>query len=457
MTSGGPALSRGEWAALALAVVLAHAFYWRTVLYPSDFDAAEYLAIATDMARSGVLGDYRGSRLRTYGYPLFLLGNRELAGMLRLPWTYVVFVSQLALHLGAAALLRYAIAPISARVARIALIAVAANPFALIYTAETLTESLSLSLVLLAGAAYVATWRAGPTRLVAIALGSLALGAAAIVRPANVFALPAWLVALVALAGWQRWRAASAAAAAAAVLAFVALPMLPQLANNVRHHDKWTPLIASPLARHQQVWGIENIKYATALPPVPNPSVFYLNPFAEGRAPDPERPLAWYRRHPVPGVATLALHTFNMLDPDLVFTYARNLDPWYRRPLAVLTHGAIALALVAVGALACRGRREPRSRVVLAALLALAVSHVGLHATTAVEMRFGVPLLVLAGALAAWAFGTLWLPARASRRVALATFVAAWVTGSLVLSDWVRAQSPQIRGWQAHRTAAALR
>ena len=457
MTPHVPALSRGEWTAIAVAVALGHAFFWRTVLYPSAFDAAEYLAIAADMARSGVLGDFRNSRIRTYGYPLFLLAQREFAETLRLPWAYVVFVAQIALHLGAAAMLRHAIAPHSTRVARIALVAVAANPLALVYTAETLTESLSLSLLVLAAAAYVAAWRAGPTRLAAIALGSLALGAAVVVRPANVFALPAWGVALGALALWQRPRAVPLAAGTIVALAFAALPMLPQLANNVRHHGAWTPLVANPLARDQQAWGIAYLKYATALPPVPSASVVYLSPFAQGRPVDPERPLEWYARYPPAGAATVALHAFGMLDPDLVFTYARDLDPWYRRPAGVLAHGVIALALVGFVLLAGCARRDVRARVVVAALAGVAACHLGLHAVTAVEMRFGLPLLTLAGPLAAWTLASGWPRWRAPGRFALVAFVAVWIAGSLALSDWVRAQSPQIRDWEMQRTAAAAR
>jgi len=40
------ALSRNEWIALASAIVIAHLFYWRIAVYPSAFDARNYVQIA---------------------------------------------------------------------------------------------------------------------------------------------------------------------------------------------------------------------------------------------------------------------------------------------------------------------------------------------------------------------------------------------------------------------------
>jgi len=182
-----PSLGRVEWGALVAAIVLGHVFYWRSVLYPSAFDASEYLTIAADLARTGLFGDYRGSQIRTYGYPLFLLGNRGVAELLRLPWTYVVFASQLALYLGAAILVRRAIAGHCEIIARIALVALVLNPFPLVYAAETLTECLSITLLLLAAGAFIATWRAsGARRAVAIA----AVAAAAIAAAGKPIGMP---------------------------------------------------------------------------------------------------------------------------------------------------------------------------------------------------------------------------------------------------------------------------
>jgi hypothetical protein len=179
------------------------------------------------------------------------------------------------------------------------------------------------------------------------------------------------------------------------------------------------------------------------------PSVYYENPLTVDRPVDLERPLDWYRRYPLQAVATMGLHVFGMLDQDLLFTYARDLDPWYRRPLGVMTHGAIALALLGLATLVLRARRDRATRAIAMTVGTLVAAHVALHATTAVEMRFALPLLVLAGPLGAWYLLAFWPRAPVKRRVALLAFVFAWVAASLVLSDWIREQAPQIRAWNA--------
>jgi len=441
-------LSRGELVALAVALIVAHAFYWRSVLYPSAFDAHSYLGIATDLWRSGLFGRFELSELRTYGYPLFLAALKPFAKLAGVPWTLLIFEVQLVVFLAAAWLLRGALALHSASVARIAFVALLVNPFVLLHVSETLTESLSLTLLIAAAAGFARLLAAGTSPWPAIVGGSLAIGFAVMVRPSNLFALPAWTLAIaLALAIRRPPLARAAALLLAGALAF-ALPLLPQLANNIRHHQAFTPFVAARLLHHQHQWGIANLKYATALPPVATASVYYENPLARGRPLDPARPLAWYAEYPGAGAATMALHAFGMLDPDLVFTYARTLDPWYRKPVGALTHGMLALALLGAIGLLVRARSEKKVAVSVVVLAALVLGHLALHATVAVEMRFALPLMALAGPLAV--VGVREVRASSRTRKALATaWVIAFVAGSLALSDWMRAQSPQIRAWQA--------
>jgi hypothetical protein len=443
------ALSGAEWIALVLAIGIAHAFYARSLAYPSEYDAQNYLDIAMDLARGGLFAKFFYSDLRPYGYPLFLRMVKEVADALRVPWGLAIFETQLALYVGAALFVRSRLARVSLPVARLFLVATSLNVVALVYVADTLAEILSLVLLLVAAGCWVHVYAGGSRTWLAVAAGSLAIGAAVIVRPANVFALPVWAVALVML-GWLRgWNARRGGIAALVTTLAVAVPMLPQVANNVRHHDTWTPLVAASLGRNQQIWGIAYLKYATALAPIPLPSVFYMNPFAEDRPVDEARPLAWYIGYPGAGAATLGLHVFGMLDQDLLFTYARDLDPWYRRPLGVVTHGAVALAGLGFVLLAGRARRDRGCRVLFVALSTLCACYAALHATTAVEMRFGLPLLVVAGPLAAWFVRETWPQRGSAGRTAIAAFVVAWIAASLALSDWMRSQAAPIRDWEA--------
>jgi hypothetical protein len=442
-----PALTGNEWLALVVAVGIAHAFFGRNIAFPSAYDATKYLEIARDIARQGLFSEYHFSQLRTYGYPLVARLLLPVAETLELPWRFVVFEAQLAAHVAAALFLRAQWAAIAPGAARVATTAVLVNPVALVYVVETLTESVSLTLLVVVAGCCARLFAMRSTSFAALVAGSVAVGFAIAVRPANLFVLPAWIAAIVA-AAWLHGatRRRLAATLLVAVLALAA-PLVPQVVNNVRHHDRFTPLVAEDLGRYQQIWGIAYLKYATALPPIELPSIFYENPFAAGRPVDEQRPLAWYAEYPLWGAATLGLHVFGMLDQDLLFTYARDLDPWYRRPLAIVVQGAVAVAAIALVAFA---RRHPRDRLrtaALAVVITFLLSHIGLHATTAVEMRFGLPLLALAGALSGLFACGVWPSLSRTARLATVALAVAWIVASMPLSDWIRAQSPQIRAW----------
>ena len=439
-------LSRGEWIALGVAIVIAHLFYWRIVVYPSDFDARNYFLIAEDIERNGLFGKFYYSDVRTYAYPLLLAALLRIAAGARLPVGWLLFETQLVLFLLAAYFFRRRIAAVWPSFAPWAFIGVVVNLFALSYVPESLTESVSLSLLLLMAGCWLAfvthaTWHS-------ILAGSFAVGMAVMVRPANVFALVAWCIGIAAICVARRPRLAVVSGLAIVLIAGVMLPILPQYVNNVRYYGAHTPLVSARLAENQQVWGIASLKYATALSPVPNPSIFYENPFAKTNPVDENRPLAWYFEHPRAGALTLGLHTFNLLDQDLLFTYSRDLDPWYRIPLGIATHAIVCAGLIGIGILACRARDSRNDALAAIALIAFIAAHIALHATTAVEMRFGLPLLVIAGPAAIGAVRVLSRVAMRMRLIA-AMAIIAYTAASLALSDWVRQQAPSIRAWEA--------
>jgi hypothetical protein len=439
-------LSRGEWIALVLAIALAHLFYLRIVAYPSSYDARNYFQIADDINRNGLFSKFFYSDLRTYAYPLFLAMLLRAASLVHVPVGWLMFEMQLALYLIAAYFVRQRLVTLWPAFAGWAFIGIVLNVFALSYTPESLTESVSLSLILATAGCWLAfvlrpTWQ----RVLA---GSIAVGVAVMVRPANLFVLVAWAVGVTAVCVAQRPAARIVSGAAVALIAGVALPMVPQYINNLRHYDAPTPLVSARLGHNQQIWGIANLKYATAMPPVPNPSIFYENPFAKVGPADDDSPMSWYVQHPRAGALTIGLHTFNMLDQDLLFTYSRDLDPWYRIPVGVATHAIVLCALIGIVMLIRRARTDGNCALAAITVLAFIVAHIALHATTAVEMRFGLPLLALAVPAAIAAIREL---ARASMRtrVFAATAVICYTAAALMLSDWVRQQAPSIRAWEA--------
>jgi hypothetical protein len=447
-------LNRAEWAAIVFATLVAHGFLAHELLYPSAADARQYANIGREMVEGGVLQRFTAAHVRTYGYPFFLSLVYRGAGALRLPFEVALFGLQLLQYVGVCLLFRQALARLSPFAARVALCGLLANPYVLIYAPQSLTESLSASLLVLVGAIWLhlllGGWRSG-----LVLGGSLTVGAAVMVRPGNVFMVVAWGLGLLIVGRHQRAGAARLVLGGVLAAAGVGLPALPQMANNVREFGQWTPLLVADLGRWQEILGIENLKYATAVRPLPTATVFYENPFSRGTKIDEERPWRWYLANPGRGALTLGLHTFNLVDQDLLFTYSRDLDPWYRLPLGVLNHAAVGLGVLGL-LLLVRGVMSRRKAAEADALIVLGLTIAGnwaMYCWTAVEMRYGCVLLLVLFPLAGYAATS--LLRRRDTRIALATGAGLilYVAASLLLSGWVRDQAPLIRQARAARVA----
>ena len=152
-------LTRVEWVALAISILVAQAFFIRLLHYPSCCDAGAYVQAARDIEANGLFSKYVFSDLRTYAYPLFLSGVIDLANFLRLPFTLVVFELQLGFYVLAALALRRVIARQNLVAAQICFCGILFNYYCLLYTPERLTESLSLSLLLVAAACWLSLWK----------------------------------------------------------------------------------------------------------------------------------------------------------------------------------------------------------------------------------------------------------------------------------------------------------
>ena len=441
-------LARAEWACVAFAVAVAHGFLVHEWLYPSAWDAAQYLNMAREIAARGLFSPVEGSEMRTYGYPFLLSFVVRAANATGLSRVVLLFALQFVAYIAAALVLRRALAPTSPTAARVAFCGLIVNGYVLIYVPESLTESVSLTLLVLAAGCWIRLWRDGLAVWPVLA-GSLIAGFALMVRPANAFLVAAWAFGLALV--WFRQRPSFGRAARLAALAAVgfALPVAPQVAINATYHGRATPFVTADVGLLQQSLGVQYIKYATGLPPVPEPPVPYYNPLLPGTTFDDNAPLAWYATYPLRGIATIALHTFNLTDQDLLFTYSRDLRPWYRVPLGIVNHAAVALGLVGLVLLG-RGLRDataPWRRDPWLVLVALIGANWAVYAWTAVEMRFGAVLLLVLFPLAG--FAVLDVAARGARSLRLLSLgTAAYVVFALALSGWVREQSPLIRYYE---------
>lgn len=440
-------LTRLEWGFVALGVVVAHGFFVHLVLFPSSYDAGAYVQAARDIVADGLFSKFASSELRTYGYPLFLSLVYRAANAIGLPFQFVLFEVQLVLYIGAAYFARNGLVGRDATAAHIIFCGLLGNYYCLLYASDSLTESLSLTLLLVAVGCWLRLWQ-DCLRTVPLVIGSLAVGFAVMIRPANLFMVFAWVVGFAIL--WARPRASGARMfSRLLVLALAtALPALPQLANNIRYYDEASPLVVSDLGRMQGLWGIMYLKYATALPPIPTPQVYYDNPFFRSSTVDEAAPWRWYASYPARGVVTVALHTFNLTDQDLLFTYSRDLRPWYRLPLGVLNHGVVALGLLGLLLL---GRTVFASRKAAwiegyVALVVLMGANWAVYALSAVEMRFGLVLLMVLFPLAGYALMRISVNRSVTTLSAVSAYLLCYIVGALLLSGWVRSQAVQIRG-----------
>ena len=132
-------------------MLVAHGFLLHEWLYPSSYDAGLYAQIAHELAEHGLFYRYTAAEIRIYGYPFFLSFVVRGAAALGLPFQVAVFEVQLLLYLGAVFFLRGALMWVWPLAGRVVFCGLLANYYVLIYTPETLTESLSISLLVFVG------------------------------------------------------------------------------------------------------------------------------------------------------------------------------------------------------------------------------------------------------------------------------------------------------------------
>jgi hypothetical protein len=457
-------LSDFEWLAVAFALLCVHAAFFRKLIYSASCcDAAGYQELGRNIVDHGLFSAAAFSALRTYGYPLFLSALRLLERFTTIPLALLTTEFQLCIYLLAVWLLRNEIRRIWWRFGQWLFVAFCLNVFVLIYAAEALTESLSLSIVVLLGWCWLWSVRIFRSRrwMLAAATGGLLAGLAVMVRPANLFLPAAWIAGQAFLVlsrriGPRPGEATRRAAVFVLMLVAVAVPSVPQFYNNIVFANAMTPLVAFDLGSLQVNVGITKLKYATARPPVKALEIYYVNPFADaanGIRIDPAHPLRWYRENPIAGFKTVLLHAFALLDQDLIFPFIVDLSPSYRIPLAVLNHVGIGLALWALWLWIRSGRRVGRDgpllRISLPLVMIYILGVVVIYGTACVEARFGLPLILLAAPLALAAIRH--FQRLTTRRLVLpGATIAVYTVLAIATSGWMRSQSPAISEWE-HR------
>jgi hypothetical protein len=423
--------------------------------YPTPiYDGWGYYRLAGILLESGFGGFPAG--IRTYGYPLFGLVVTGFRPISPEAFRLVVFAAQLAVYLGACALVARRLARLAGSPAIGLLVYAlgALNPALLAQATEPLSDLLSAALILLSVAF---AWRMPDARRPpwTEAFSSfLCAGLAVAVRPANLAAAAA-LAAAWALraARWKEFRVRALLAAAAAFLG----PILPQALLRRAQTGAFFPLVDAGLYRDQTVWGMRVLKFGTLVVDGKTPFLLWTNPLYRGAA----APAEFALRNPLAYAGTLFLHGFAMVDRDLPFTDVNDLAAWYARPIAIanlllLGFAAVAVAVAAARLVRRRALDEPAFAAVAIALVGGAYTAV--YLPVAVEARFGAPLQALAPAAIGLGIAAArdFLGRRARRgALAMAVLLAA---GGIELSAWIdrqRINPPDLRALSPAAAPAA--
>lgn len=435
-----------SFAWLAVAVV-GGAIFYHLRHQPFYYDAYGYVAAAQGIREQGLLSEWPGSVLRSYGYPVALTAPLMAADALRIAPLAAIFIFQWTLFAGSAWLAATTLFD-ARRTQLIAFVAVAGNPLLVLYTAQALTEALTLSCILFSVAALGRAVRTSshPARAAWLAAGAVTASYALAVRPGNLLVPICYLVAAIVALFWRRnqraWLALSASAVV--VLVGVVAPLVPQMMVNWHNYEIVSPLPATDISAGQSVGGIRNIRYATNVSTCGEPVALFVNPLAGPTSMDMPRSevIKFYALNWPNGPETAAMHIFSGLDPRPYLTYQVSYGVWYERILQGFSLAVLCLA----GFGLVRAPWSPRRiRPDLIFLGATTLASVAILAVSQVELRFGVVLVTALSILAAGGAARLRKPTLhigVAIGVAYAIALLAW----FVVSDLILATSAQ---WQA--------
>jgi hypothetical protein len=432
-------------AAVTLSVVGAWSLFSLTCRdHPFFADEVEYVAGAVSIAEHGLAVPFPLSEIRTYLFPALLtLVPHTRDG---------VFVLNALLFEGAMLALFWYLLSRLRRPSPLALAAVAfLNPFPLFYFGYALSEAASLAAII-AFTVLLCLALSGESRLVPAFLIGVALGAATMLRPSNLFLLAPlalllskdWLPASAPLE--LRRRFVSSIERALAVAAGCFLLWAPQWRLNLQHHGISTPFVAAGARMSAEAMELSKrmVKCTTVVDPESGAAALaaYQNPLRAGLESEATatRVLA--------SVADKGIKVVGLVDQDRPIPYNVDLSPWYRTPASVLSVAAFFWGLAGIAAETLALWRRQRSwRAFLAGWTAPELAPLFVSGATAagclaafslyhVDARYGLPAVVLT---------TLFVPdgirgfSRASSRargLVLAAF-AGWMALGLSISFWI--------------------
>jgi hypothetical protein len=373
------------------------AFYHRSTHIQSCCDAGSYVILGLGMRAQGPFAKLVLSDIRTIGYPAFVAFASWLPSSLGLD-VKIVLLQSLLYWLAAMAVVRGSRRVLGSRTSRRGVVVgLLGNPLAALYCAETMTESLSLTLVMTIVAVLFQV-RRNPIELrrrftIPFWVGLLA-GVGLLIRPANLALLIGALLAMAMpplLAELPlRRRLVNATRSIAVTTVGIYLAISPQIAVNLKLFNKATPFPTASLGELQMKEGLRHLKYATFVGTPKVQQVRYASPFARGTEIRPTDTFQWYLRNPWQGGLNVAGHVFATLDQDPLFTYVTDMEPWYRIPVAILNALVVVFGFGWLARTLWRQRREAVRLPWAWFIVSSAMLSLGMVALAMPESRFGL-------------------------------------------------------------------
>lgn len=446
-----------EISSFIFALVAGVCFLQNSLSLPLLYDAQQYFELGQYIYRRGLnhYGEIMAQVQRTYGYPFWISLFLHLSERIAVSPRGLLLSGQLALYLCSIVYLRRQIRRWSPRMARLIFIGLCANFFVIAMMADVLTESLLLSLVIIAAGVILSLLRAiySHSSLLNIGVRAFIIGLIimymATIRPSSTAILPAFIAAFM----WCAYRFHTIytdkwylGVLLGAFLCGGALSLSPQLwANHIAFGEVFV-MPGKVILANLGEWGKSQFKYATYISGPPQ--IFYYNPFYVN-AHAGNAWYLWYFHNPVAGLKTFGLHIFGILDQDLFFTYAPTLTPWWRIPVGLMNHLMIGMAiwgLIFWGSNIFKRttldkRNAELEKLGLFSVVLFLAGLFALQGFCIAEMRYGLPALLLSFPLAFFACIECY---SYKRNFLIVTTVLLYVFSAMLLSEWTRMQAPRI-------------
>lgn len=464
----GPAHKLGGGPSVQIAIILfvaaalALCLFWPIRSEVTQYDEAGYATAAAGIAQNGLFSKFPCSDFRTYLYPAVLAFSAKFLGI---PAELTpghgtprggVFTLQLVIFFTAALCIARALYPIFGRTRTVVLLAcLCLNPFTLIFLAYVLTEPFTLIFniaFITAVAMSFHSRRSGQIK--AFAIGGLAIGAALMTHPSNVYlvGLGGAAVLLHLIIGVRSGDVRHRILLSIVGMFCAAIICLPQWVNNYRHFGRIAPLIVHDAGGIQFELGRENMKYGTYVGHGSPPGLLYRNPFLSHI--DPATSSAW---HSLRGwFLSSAIKLFALIDQDYMRPYIFSLTPPDRWVGTILSTSIALLGLTGLlhqGRLAVAELRRSHFRTItgenafaLSCLIVVA-GRFALYSQVEIEARFGLLLLAVLGLFVPTTL-RLWHQLNRTARIVSAICFLLVISQGCILSHWIQMHSePIARAW----------